>query len=56
MIRKQMYIDNYQDEQIQSIAKLLGVKQAEILRRAITYYLVNHDERGRTITTKENEI
>lgn len=44
MIRKQMYIDNEQDEQIQEIAKELGVSQAEILRRAITYYLVKRAE------------
>lgn len=44
MIRKQMYIDNEQDKQIQEIAKELGVSQAEILRRAITYYLVKRAE------------
>jgi hypothetical protein len=44
MIRKQVYIDNEQDEQIQEIAKELGVSQAEIFRRSITYYLVKRAE------------
>ena len=44
MIRKQMYIDNEQDDQIREIAKELGTTQTEIFRRAITYYLVKRWE------------
>jgi hypothetical protein len=47
-----MYIDNHQDKQIQDIAKELGVSQAEVLRRAITYYLVKRDEERRQSNDK----
>lgn len=35
MIRKQVYIEPHQDESIKQRARLLGITEAEVIRRAI---------------------
>jgi hypothetical protein len=35
MIRKQVYIENVQDEYIKQRARMLGITEAEVIRRAI---------------------
>jgi len=39
MIRKHIYIDNEQDRQIKEVKLLLGIAEAEVIRRAITLYM-----------------
>jgi len=41
VIRKQVYIDNEQDKQIKEVANILGVAEAEVIRRSITMYMNN---------------
>lgn len=41
MIRKHIYIDNEQDRQVKEVAELLGVAEAEVIRRSITMYMNN---------------
>jgi hypothetical protein len=47
MIRKHIYIDNEQDEQIKEIKKKLGIAEAEIIRRALTMYLAKMLKRNK---------
>ena len=39
MIRKNIYIDNEQDKQIKTMAKLLGVTESEVIRKSIALYM-----------------
>lgn len=40
MIRKQIHIDNEQDRQVKNLASNLGISKAEVIRRAITNYML----------------
>lgn len=44
MIRKNIYIDNEQNKQIKTMAKLLGVTESEIIRKSIDYWLEKNRE------------
>ena len=48
MVRKQLYIEDSQDEALAAEADRLGVTQAEIVRRAIDAWLsdASHDSRA----------
>ena len=39
MIRKHIYIDNEQDKQVKMLAGELGIKESEVIRRAISDYI-----------------
>jgi hypothetical protein len=43
MVRKQLYLDDTQDAELARRARMLGVSQAEVVRRAVDQYLA--DER-----------
>jgi hypothetical protein len=46
MVRKQLYLDETQDHELVSRARLLGVTQAELVRRAVDRYLADEGRSG----------
>ena len=47
MIRKQLYITDYQDRALKRTAKRLGVSEAELVRRALDEFLREADDAPR---------
>ncbi len=55
MIRKQVYIEQLQDEYIKQRAQILGITEAEVIRRAIDGHLVSVPSGTRDLTAWERE-